>query len=220
MRGSSSASYAGGMQKTEIPATPLCLVRPYRANPSQKGGTLIAQHVTTLEGHERLVADPDGYRHDVCENPACLASSCLHCHENRTRVLNGERCIRLIPIRIYRCVCCGAVWRVLPAFVARYLHRDWSTVQTAVESPETSKLPPSTLDRWLARLALPARVLTNLLVTVAHADLRTNLDGLWSRSSRAELVAVIVATGLVDASSSLEQIAAWVHRIEPGVRLM
>jgi len=204
------------MTKT-TPAVPACLLTPYSAKPGQKGGTLIVETVTTLQEHRRLICDPDGYRPGRCTRCGCPR---MHAHDFRERVLLevGRRTEETI--RRYQCADrgCRAVWRILPAVIARHLHRTWETVQAATSEP--SRLPKTTSRRWLARLQLVATQLLQLLATTADRAVLAFTDPLSIVCTRAELVAALAAGGVLSLSRPLQQLANWVHRLQPGVRLM
>jgi hypothetical protein len=203
---------------TTTPAVPACLLTPYSAKPNQKGGTLVAEAVESLQEHRRLVCDPDAYRPERC--PRCGFSR-LHAHDFRDRTLVDERTERVETIRRYQCMGegCEAVWRILPAVIARHLHRAWETVEAATSKPSCSKLPKTTLRRWLARLQLVATQLTQLLATTAEPVLAIT-DPLCIACTRSELVAALAGGGVLDRLHRLQQFAGWLHRLEPGVRLM
>ena len=207
------------------PAPQACLMTPYSAKPGQKGGTLISEDVVTLEAHRARLVDPDGYRPERCEHCGLHR---LHAHDFRTRVLRGDPETPAELIRRYLCPACCAVWRVLPAFIARRLHRRWAVVQAVVTScgavaatgaePQVS-VPARTADRWAGRLCATAILLTQLLAAAGHQVVEV-LGTTGTACSRAELVDALAAAGLVEPARKLEQLAGWVHRLAPGVRLM
>ena len=203
------------------PALPACLSTPYSSKPGQRGGTIIAEDVLDLEEHERRLWDPDGYRPGPCE----LCGRRLHAHDFRERTIRGHPGLSWTSIRRYLCPLCGAVWQVLPAWLARCLHRTWAVVQaTMAESglvdAEGADLrgavPKSTVARWRGRLMLPALVLVQVLL---GAGVEVG-SGMSMTATRAELVDGLADEGLVDGERKLEQVACWVHRVMPGVRLM
>ena len=77
--------------------------------------------VRDLATHEARLCDPDGYRPACCQR--CQGKVHVHeCRARRTR--NAE--VASVPIRIYRYAdreACGATWRILPGFLARWLQR-------------------------------------------------------------------------------------------------
>ena len=200
-----------------IPAVPACLLTPYSAKPGHKGGTLIVETVTTLREHRRLICDPDGYRPGRCPRCGCPR---MHAHDFRERVLVEAKRRTEETIRRYLCADkgCGAVWRILPAAIARHLHRTWETVQAATSEP--SKLPKTTSRRWLARLRLAATLLIQVLATTADRAVLVVTDPLSIACTRAELVAALAGGGVLSRARPLQQLANWVHRLQPGVRLM
>lgn len=207
------------------PAVPACLTTPYSAKPRQKGGTLIAEDVTTREMHRELIEDPDGYRPRRCGH---CGERRLHAHDFRDRVLRADPDSAAESIRRFVCVSCHAIWQVLPAFLARHLHRNWATVQsvmakagllTSVASDRRIRVPERTVRRWAARLEATAIQLVQLLAT-AGGDVLPVLGRIEPGCSRARLVDVLAEAGLVDACRKVAQVAAWVHRLLPGIRLM
>jgi hypothetical protein len=201
------------------PAAEACLCRPYPS--SQKGGTLIAEDVRDLATHELRLGDPDAYRPSSC--PRCGAA--LHVHDLRPRVLHGEPHAVTEVLR-FRCADrerCGAAWQILPAFLARYLWGSWSRVREALSAGSSSAVPARTRRRWRARLAMAARLLVVVLSTAT--------DGVWARiataagleatrlclvqQSTAELPFLMASPG-----GGWDGLAAAVHRLSPGVRLM
>lgn len=205
-----------------IPAAPAVLCTSDSTKPGQKGGTLIAESVCDAKEHRRLLEN-DGYRPEGC--PHC--GGFLHVLGKRVRKLrdlSGSTTQELICR--YRCRPCGAVWQVLPGFIARHLHRRWDVVQTAIDTvpPEpTSSRPrgprqPSTVRRWRARLAASASVLVQALAEVGVA-LRTLLNEVGARCTRAEMVDVLARMGVVEEGCRYQALAGWIHRIVPGFRL-
>lgn len=210
---------SAGMQNPKTPAVAACLTTPYSAKPDQKGGTLIIDSVTTMAEHRELVCDSDVYRPEGCPRCGCVS---VHAHDFRERVLVDQDRVTVERIRRYQCAHpeCGAVWRILPAVIARHLHRTWQAVQDATSAPSCSKLPASTLRRWLVRLQLVATQLIQLLAATADPAVLGITDHLSISCSRAELVAALTGGGVLSRSARLEQLAAWVHRLQPGIRLM
>ncbi len=207
------------------PAAEVCLTTPYSSKPGQKGGTLIAEDVITLDEHHRRLADPDLYRPDRCGH---CGSSGLHAHDFRERVLRADPVTPVEQFRRYLCAACRAVWQVLPVFIARHLHRRWEVVQTAsvdagvVASSGTERrveVPPRTTMRWAMRLRASAARLTQVLA-VTGGDLVEVLGSVGTACTRAELVDGLGVAGLISPERKLEQLAGWVHRLLPGIRLM
>lgn len=206
-----------------IPAAPAYLTTPYAAKPGQKGGTLIAESVCEIDEHRRLLKS-DGYRPAGC----LLCGRSLHVLDLRPRKLRDQPDSAEELICRYRCRPCGAVWQVLPGFIARYLHRTWGAVQSAVvaagglertgsERRVTRK--PGTLRRWLGRLASSALVLMQALVG-AGAKVGSVLRELGAWCIRGELVEALARASLVEKERKLQDLACWIHRLSPGLRLM
>ncbi len=207
-----------------LPAAPVCLTTPYAAKPGQRGGTLIAEGVTGIGEHRRLL-ETDGYRPEGC--PLC--DRYLHVLDLRPRKLRDQADSAEELICRYRCRPCKAVWQVLPGFIARYLHRTWGAVQSAVvatgalertgsEWRVTRK--PGTLQRWLGRLGSSALVLTQALAAQGTQVEEAVLRRLGAWCSRADLVEALADEGLIKKRLKLEQLACWIHRLVPGLRLM
>ena len=193
-----------------------CLNRAYMS--SQKGGTLIAEEVRDLTTHERLLGDPDGYRPARC--PRC--GSRVHVHDLRPRLMLGHPAICTQVIR-FRCADrkgCGAVWQILPAFLARHLWRGWATVETAIAPAERSEVAARTRRRWRARLASSARQLVVLLATAADQMWSALVAAVGLDASRLDLVRGYGALMQPDRGSRLAELAGLAHRLSPGVRLM
>jgi hypothetical protein len=192
-----------------------------------KGGTIIAEEVRDLPAHHRRLVDPDGYRPRWCLR---CGGSVLHVHDYPRRKPIGEP--GMPPeIAIVRHICaspeCGATWRTLPAFLARHLWRVWGTVERAVSEEEpaaatSSPIPEQTAQRWRARLASAARQLVVLLATSGGALLEAIAKQVGLVATRTELVDVharIVASPPAP-GRRLADLAALVHRLERGLRLM
>jgi uncharacterized protein DUF6431 len=195
-----------------------------------KGGTLIAEDVLDLATHLRRVVDPDGYRPLWC--PRC-DGSVLHVHDYLRRRPIGEPGMPLeIPIVRHICAApeCRATWRILPAFLARHLWRMWVTIertvsedaQPAEESAEVvaAPIPEQTVRRWRARLASIARQLVVLLAISGGALLETIAKRVGLVATRSELVEVHARMADAPPGRWLADLAALVHRLERGLRLM
>ncbi len=204
------------------PADEACLRRAYPS--TQKGGTLIADEVGDLEAHEQRLAQPDSYRPIGC--PRC--GSKLHIHDLRPRVLHGEPAMLTMVLR-FRCADrerCGAGWQILPAFLARCLWGSWARVAGALAGDDPSPIPCRTRLRWRARLASTARVLVGVLSTASDAGVWVALAstvGLDARRIDVLRAYAGARTRLSDAfipEACFAELAAAVHRLCPGVRLM
>jgi hypothetical protein len=194
-------------QKTSPPPPEApCLFRPYPS--SQKGGTLIATDVEDLSAHLTRVCSPDGYRPERC--PTC-GHPVMHAHDYRERQCQLPGAPPVIPIARHCCADpdCGARWQTLPGFLARHLHFNWPRVEHACEgrvSVREVRLPSGkTVRRWLGRLASSAARLVRLL---ADGGRRVSVHV----RTRQELVSALGVT--------FATVAAWVHALMPGVRLM
>jgi hypothetical protein len=189
-----------------------------------KGGTLIAEDVLDLATHGRRIVDPDGYRPAQC--PRC-GGQVLHVHDYPRRKPRGEP--GMPPeITLVRHICadpaCEATWRIVPAFLARHLWRVWPTVErtTGEVSPplSTAPIPKRTERRWRARLASSAKQLVLLLATSGGALLEAIAKRVGLLSARLTLVDVHAQMTAAPKGQTLADLAALVHRLERGIRLM
>lgn len=202
-------------QMPEEPALPTaaCLDRPYSS--SHKGGTLIAEDVMTLEEHGSRLRSPDGYRPRPCVG---CGNERVHAHDHRERVLAGEvEGPPKVLIRRFRCAACRAVWRVLPAFLARHLWRRWPTVAAALQNDSSTArggVATRTRRRWRARLRSLASLLVHSIVTSDVPKLVSRVRDLGLRATRHSVVEAFGGLGRI------APLAAWVHRLVPGVRVM
>ena len=198
------------------PAAQACLDRAYSS--SQKGGTLIAEDVGDLATHERRLGRPDAYRPASC--PRCR--SVLHMHDLRPRVLLADPAVTTEVIR-FRCAereRCGAVWQILPAWIARHLWRSWPVIEQAIESPERSEVPARTRRRWRARLAGAARTVVAVMTTAPGTIYCAVAMVVGLEASRLEVVGSYAARMRAEPGTCLGELAAAIHRLSPGVRLM
>lgn len=203
------------------PQAPKYLERPYPS--SQKGGTLIAEDVTDLETHEQRLSDPDGYRPPCC--PRC-GHGRLHVHDYPSRVLRGEKVseddakrVDAPSIRVIRHRCanqtCKAVWRTLPALLARHLWRRWLVVEAATVGRRPHDWPPvpaRSRRRWMARLRAGARLLTQVLASSGSARWEDVAKRVGVMATRLDLLGAL--------GHALSEAAALLHRLTPGLRLM
>ncbi len=204
------------------PAVPACLTTAYTSKPGQRGGTLIAEDVCSLDDHRHWVALVDAYRPERCAS--CLYET-LHGHGRRSRLLRmGDWSIEE-EIRRFQCKGCGGIWQILPAVIARRLHRAWGVVQSAAEGagaiaetegPQETTVPRRTIRRWVARLALSACVLVQALAL----SVEDSAAAVETGATRGELVDALAAAGSVVDARKLADVAGWLHRIVPGVRLV
>jgi len=199
-----------------------CLIRSRASR--YKGGTLIAEDVLDVATHQRRLADPDGYRPARC--PRC-GGGVLHVHDYPERKPRGE--VFAMVLRVVRHICaaraCAATWRTLPAFLARHLWRQWRTVERAAVpgAPPERKAPPiprQTATRWRARLAAAAKQLVVLLATSGGVRLEGLAKTLGLDTTRRELVDAHAVVAKSSVGRRLAEVAALVHRLERGIRLM
>jgi len=196
------------------PAAQTCLVSS-DASRGRKGGTIIDERVHELSVHETMMKDPASYRPAECR----CGCTRLHLHDRRERRLLGAGSA-VVMVVIFLCAKCFATWRVLPAFVARCLWRRWEVVEDALfsERERERAVPARTTQRWRASLAQAARVATQALAASGDSTLRAVAQQAGLDASRGALVkAYAKVTG---SSSLLAPLAALLHRLSPGLRLM
>ena len=194
------------------PAAETCLVLS-DASRGRKGGTLIDERVRELSVHETMMKDPASYRPAECR----CGCTRLHLHDRRERRALGAGRTTVVSVVIFLCAKCFATWRVLPAFLARCLWRSWEVVEGALLG-ERSPVPARTAQRWQARLAQTARAATQALAASGAPMLREVAQRVGLEASRGALVkAYAEATA---SSSQLAPLAALLHRLSPGLRLM
>lgn len=183
-----------------------------RAYPGkQKGGTRIAADIATREEHERRLADPDGYR------PPCSCGHARpHAHEFRERHPPGQPPVK---VRRYLCPRCGALWTVLPGFLARHLWWPWESIDASVrDAPApTSVVPRQTRRRWRSRLATSGRLLVQILVSRARPELAVIAAAAGLDATRRRVVEILRPQVV---GVALAWLAALVHLVVPGVRVM
>ena len=205
------------------PAAPAYLTTPDAAKSGQKGGTLIAEDIHDIREHRRFL-ESGNYRPSCC--PLC--GRFLHILDQRPRRFRDQPCSAEELICRYRCRPCGAVWQVLPGFIARHLHRTWGAVQSALAAADVLartgcerhvRRKASTLRRWLIRLGASALALTQALLA-AEAPVKEVLETLGAWCSRGELVEGLAQAGSVEKKRKLQDLACWIHRLSPGLRLM
>lgn len=199
------------------PLPPVCLTRTYLSR-GIKGGTVIAEEVLDLATHRARLLDPDGYRSEVSPCRRCGGTT-LHAHcfrQRRLRPARYERATLVVDIRVFRCATpgCAAVFTVLPAFIARHLWRAWETVRAV--TTEELPAPETTRRRWLWRLASDARQLVETFTSAAGRRVRDTLARSPPPTRRDFLDALKPFVG----SPLFALVAAWIHRLAAGLRLM
>ena len=212
------SKHARKTSNERAPRPDTCLVLSRRTR--FRGGTLIA-HVHDLAEHQQRLRDSKGYRPKAC--PRCSGEH-LHLHDRPQRVLAGEPHNGRIDIVRYICAneTCGATWRVLPAFVARHLWRRWTTVARTIAGDPlgtTMPVPARTRRRWNARLRSSALQLVHLLSHHRDEDVVRFASLVGLGGSRRELIEIFIA-GRVLGTHALADVAATIHALEPGVRLI
>lgn len=199
-----------------------CLTRSYKSR-GVKGGTVIAEDVRDAQTHRQRLLDPDDYRRAIVACWAC-GSSVLHAHAFRQRQLRPADRFGSPPrqetIRLYRCAvkACRAVFTVLPAFIARHLWRAWETVDAVAR--EQARAPETTTRRWRARLRSDASQLTQAVCAVSVGAVSAEtIAAARDADTRAEFVRRVAAVDAAAGERPLARVAAWIHRLVPGLRL-
>lgn len=191
-----------------------CLDRGYPS--SQKGGTLIAESILDRSAQEQCLYEPDRCRPRGC--PRCGAI--VHVHDRRSRHRRGE-CLPEIEVLRFRCADrkrCGATWLILPGFLCRCLWRRWEWVETALEGE--GGVPVRTRDRWKARLRSSGRKLVTVLTT-ASGGVWSSLSGAFGlEATRSDVVAGYRGRLEPLSGRCFSELAALLHRLSPGVRLV
>ena len=78
---------------------------------------------------------------------------------------------------------------------------------------------PSTLRRWSLRLATIAIVLTQAFAE-SNAEVSSTVADLGVWCSRSELVEGLADAKLLERNHKLGDLAGWIHRLTPGIRVM
>lgn len=202
----------GGLMDPEWaapPAAETCLVSS-DASRGRKGGTIIDERVRELAEHEARMKEPAWYRPAECR----CGCTRLHLHDRRERRAKGA----VVTVVVFLCAKCLATWRVLPAFLARCLWRSWDVVERALFGERRGPVPVRTVQRWHARLAQAALAATQALAASGASALREVAQRVGLDASRGALVkAYAEATA---SASLLAPLAALLHRLSPGLRLM
>ena len=212
------------------PAPASCLMKPYSRNPHQKGGTLIAEDVDDLEEHRRRLLDLDGYRPKEC--PRCQ-HGVLHVHDYRLRIPRDQPGRTFVTVCRFACASesCGARWLILPAFLPRHLQRTWGAIERVAMAPmkpaspspssqaPANPVPTTTTRRYRFRLSCCAAALR-----AAFAAAGAGIESVFSRCrgplTRAVFCQALSEAGLLLSTRRLAWLAAWIHRLVPGLRLM
>ena len=192
-----------------------------------KGGTLIAEEWTEPVKYAAAVSDANTFRPRTCLR--CGWGS-VHVHQWLRRFAKAHPTIGWVTVICFRCAdeeTCGATWRVVPAFLARHLHRAWETVEeeAMVDAPPLTEarnappVPKRTVDRWRDRLMQTARFLV-VLLTVEGGDVAKVCTDVGLDGTREELVVAHAACVGAAPGKRLEPLAILAHRLERGIRLM
>lgn len=190
-----------------------------------RGGTLIAEDVTDLAEHERRLADVDAYRPASC---ARCGGAHVHVHTRPVRTPRGDPSLpAAISILQFRCADCGATWRVLPRFLPRHLWHPWTVLEChagdaapTANAVRATTVADRTIHRWVRRLASAARTLVVLLAVSGAAVLEGLAQHVGLTATRGGLVAAFGRMTRPRAGSCLASLAALLHRLERGIRLV
>lgn len=235
-------------QKRLAPQQPEECLIPSRMS-SRKGGTLIAGQVWTPQEHCKQLADLDlGYRRGLGGCPSC-GHPTLHVHDYRERQALQMLLVVVVTVVRFICANpqCKATWQVLPAFVARYLHWTWPAVEHTTEtgpaSAPSASIAPSvqktvaepaapgerptaripsrrTVQRWTARLRASASQLVALLAARGGQLARAVAHALPEGCARAQVVSGYAQALGVEPGRRYGVVAALLHALQPGIRLM
>jgi hypothetical protein len=138
----------------------------------------------------------------------------MHAHDQRTRQCQLPGAPPVIPIARHRCAHpeCGAQWQTLPGFLARHLHFNWPHVQTVCGGgvPQGRQPSRSTKGRWLGRLLSSAAQLVRLACDAGGETAEKLRDAIVE--TRRQFIDVLALP--------FAEVAAWVHQLQRGVRLM
>lgn len=125
----------------------------------------------------------------------------------------------MVTVVIFLCADCFATWRVLPAFLARCLWRTWDVVEAALfDEKRPTAVPSSTVRRWRGRLSQAAKAAMQALAISGDPTLRTVAQWVGLDCARATLV--VAYSEAIPSPSLLAPLAALLHRLIPGLRLM
>lgn len=195
------------------PAAQTCLVSS-DASRGRKGGTFIDERVRELSVHETMMKNPSSYRPAACR----CGWTRLHLHDRRERKARGSGG-GVVTVVIFLCTKCFATWRVLPAFLARCLWRTWELVEAALFGGKRQEpVPARTVQRWHSRLAQAALAAQQALAASGEPKLRAVAQAVGLDATRAALVKAYAKA--TESSSLLMPLAALLHRLSPGLRLM
>ena len=193
------------------PPSPPCL--DAGSPSSQRGGTLLAEGVRTLDDHQSALLDADCCRPKSC--PTCRHGR-MHVHDYRERKPKGDTdWPPVIAVMRFNCAACDAVWLVLPSFLSRHLWRVWTTVGVVLGGAASHRVlvPRRTRQRWRARQRSVGRKLVSVLA-VAGESLAQLAAHLGHEASRREVIDALGGLGRLAEHASL------VHRLARGVRVM
>ena len=125
-----------------------------------------------------------------------------------------------LTVMVFLCAACLATWRVVPAFLARCLWRVWAVVEGVVMGTRRTgepEVPERTQRRWRARLAQAARLPAQVLATSGSTALRAVAQAVGLDGDRQSLATCHMESF---GGSLLQPLAALLHRLSPGIRLM
>jgi hypothetical protein len=144
----------------------------------------------------------------------------LHGHGLRLRALAGDE-LGVIEIRRYRCAGCRAVWQVLPGFVARWLWRRWEVVDGALKRKRRhgrAAVPERTQRRWRSTLRRSARLVRHVLSATQRPDIDAVVRRVPLTGTRGDVLAAYREHA--KDGNALPELAALLHRLAPGLRMM
>lgn len=134
----------------------------------------------------------------------------------------------MIQVLVFCCASpeCGATWRILPRFLARHLWYAWQAVEHIVKPHAASEaqvaaapVAARTVQRWHSRLASSGRMVV-VLLAMACGPLTEVASRCGLSSTRDDVIDAFVITVAPPAGSRLSALAAVLHRLKRGIRLM
>ena len=141
----------------------------------------------------------------------------MHLHDYRRRNLLASAEEPVTQIIRFQCANkkCEATWQALPLFIARHLWRAWEVVEAAVRDGTRKhwpKVSARTVRRWKSRLRSTARMAVQVMATSGWQALAALASEVGLETTRWALAEAF--------QRPFSRLAALLHRLRPGVRLM
>jgi hypothetical protein len=202
------------------PAADRCLDSSYTSR-KQRGGTIVDETIVLLAAYLTRLFDPGSLRPPRCR----CGCPRLHLHDRRERRLRGSMTADgqylTVQIVVFICSKCSATWRVLPAFLARNLWRSWLVVASILLGTRQAHepvIPERTRQRWRARWAKEAKVAMQVLASSRSPPLVAVAQRVGLQGCRQALFEAFAAA--FPGTLPLGSLAALLHRLAPGIRLV